>query len=310
MSYILFGPIIPLTVKKNLSIPSHLLRILSLFLPLLFAQTTPAAELDLAPPVLAVPYGENAAAGAYASVNGIKLYYEIYGAGQPMLQIHGNGLSISSMGHQIAFFSPHYKVIVADSRGHGRSEIGAGRLTYEQMAEDLNALLEKLNTKPVYVLGWSDGGIIGLLLAIRHPDKVGKLAIMGANLNPEGAYDWGFNWAVKEDKRVAALIAKGDTSQPWPLLRQHLDLLAKQPHIPIADLAKVMAPTLVMAGDKDVIRDDHTLQIFHGIRQAHLAIFPGATHMIPWQNHELFDQTVERFFSQAFTRPDTKDLFK
>src|SRR5437870_13775656 len=92
------GPIIPLTVKKNLSIPSHLLRILNLFLPLLFAQTTPAAELDLAPPVLAVPYGENAAAGAYASVNGIKLYYEIYCAGQPMLQIHGNVLSISSMG--------------------------------------------------------------------------------------------------------------------------------------------------------------------------------------------------------------------
>jgi len=214
------------------------------------------------------------------------------------------------MGHQIAFFSPHYKVIVADSRGHGKSEIGAGRLTYEQMAEDLNALLEKINTKPVYVLGWSDGGIIGLLLAIRHPDKVGKLAIMGANLNPEGAYDWAFNWAVKEDKRVAALITKGDTSQPWPLVRQHLDLLAKQPHIPIADLAKVQAPTLVMAGDKDVIRDDHTLQIFHGIRQAHLAIFPGATHMIPWQNHELFNHSVERFFDQPFTRPDTRDFFK
>ena len=304
------GPIIPLTVKKNLSIPSHLLRIISLLVPLLLAQTTPAAELDLAPPVLAVPYGENAAAGVYASVNGIKLYYEIYGAGQPMLQIHGNGLSISSMGHQIAFFSPHYKVIVADSRGHGRSEIGAGRLTYEQMAEDLNALLEKLKTKPVYVLGWSDGGIIGLLLAIRHPDKVGKLAIMGANLNPEGAYDWAFNWAVKEDKRVAALITKGDTSQPWPLVRQHLDLLAKQPHIPIADLAKVMAPTLVMAGDKDVIRDDHTLQIFHGIPKAHLAIFPRATHMIPWEKHELFNRTVKRFFNRPFTRPDTRDLFK
>jgi pimeloyl-ACP methyl ester carboxylesterase len=297
-------------VKKRISIAGHSLRILNLVLPLLLANATQAAELELGPPVLALPYGANAAAGAYASVHGIKLYYETYGAGQPMLQIHGNGLSISSMGHQIAFFSPHYRVIVADSRGHGKSEIGAGRLTYEQMAEDLNALLEKLKTKPVYVLGWSDGGIIGLLLAIRHPDKVGKLAIMGANLNPAGAYDWAFNWVVKEDKRAAAMIAKGDTSQPWPLIREHLDLLGKQPHIPVADLAKVQAPALVMAGDKDVIRDDHTLQIFHGIPRAHLAIFPGATHMIPWQNHELFDQTVDRFFSQSFTRPDTKDLFK
>ncbi len=163
-------------MKKNISIVGHWLRILSLFFPLLLTQTAPAAELDLAPPVLAVPYGDNAAAGAYASIHGIKLYYETYGTGQPMLQIHGNGLSISSMGHQIAFFSPHCKVIVADSRGHGKSEIGADRLTYEQMAEDLNALLEKLKTKPVNVLGWSDGGIIGLLLTIRHPDKVGKLA--------------------------------------------------------------------------------------------------------------------------------------
>src|SRR6266446_6701747 len=230
-------------MKKNISIAGHPLRIPGPLLALLLAAATPAAELELAPPVLDVPYGNNVAAGAHVTVNGIKLYYEIYGTGQPMLQIHGNDLSISSMGYQIAFFSLHYKVIIADSRGHGKTELGPDRLTYEQMAEDLNALLEKLKTKPVYVLGWSDGGI------------------MGANLNPEGAYDWAFDWAVKEDKRVAALIAKGDTSQPWPLVRQHLDLLAKQPHIPIADLAKVQAPTLVMAGDKDVIRDDHTLQI-------------------------------------------------
>ena len=304
------GLIIPPTVKTKMSATGHPLCILGLLLPLLLTDATSAAELDLAPPVLDVPYGDNAAAGAYASVNGIELYYETYGTGQPMLQIHGNDLSISSMGYQIAFFAPHYKVIAADSRGHGKSELGSDRLTYEQMAEDLNALLENLKMRPAYVLGWSDGGIIGLLLAIRHPDKVGKLAVMGANLNPEGAYDWAYNWVVREDKRAIAMIAKGDTSQPWSVMRQHLDLLGKQPHIPVADLAKVQAPTLVMAGDRDVIRDDHTLQIFHGIPKAHLAIFPGATHMIPWEKHELFNRTVKRFFNRPFTRPDTRDLFK
>lgn len=289
---------------------AHSISILGLLLPLVLPFATAAAELEPGPPVFDVPYGSNVAAGAYASVNGIKLYYESYGSGQPMLQIHGNGQSISGLNHQIVFFSPRYKIIVADSRGHGKSEMGTGRLTYEQMADDLNALLEKLNAKPVYVLGWSDGGIIGLLLAIRHPDKVGKLAIMGANLNPEGAHDWAVKWAVQEDQRAAGMIAKGDTSQPWPVMRQHFDLLLKQPHIPVADLGKVKAPTLVMAGDKDVIRDDHTLQIFHGIPQAHLAIFPGATHLIPMEDHELFNRTVERFFNRPFTRPDTKDLFK
>ena len=297
-------------MKKQIPITAHSIRILGLLLPLVLTDATSAADLNLAPSSLAVPYGKNAAAGARADINGIKMYYETYGRGQAMLQIHGNGQSISAMGHQIAFFSLHYKVIAADSRSHGKSEMGAARLTYEQMAEDLNALLEKLSAKPVYVLGWSDGGIIGLLLAIRHPDRVGRLAIMGANLNPEGAYDWGIKWAVQEDKRAAAMLAKGDTSQPWSVMRQHLDLLVKQPHIPVGDLAKVKAPTLVMAGDKDVIRDDHTLQIFHGIPQAHLAIFPGATHMIPSEDHELFNRTVERFFNRPFTRPDTKDLFK
>ena len=79
-----------------------------------------------------------------------------------MLQIHGNGESIASMGHQIQYFSNRYRVIAADSRGHGKSEMGSGRLTYEQMADDLNALLEKRGLKSVYVLGWSDGGILGL----------------------------------------------------------------------------------------------------------------------------------------------------
>jgi len=269
-----------------------------------------SAELELGPPKLKIPYGNNAVAGTNITVNGIKLYFETYGNGQPMLQIHGNGDDISAMGYQIEFFATHYKVIVTDSRGHGKSELGKGRLTYEQMAEDMNSLLEILNLKDVYVLGWSDGGIIGLLLAIHHPDKVSKLAIMGANLNPEGAYDWAFAPAIQRDKFAASMISRGDTSQPWSVIRQHLDLVLNQPHIPVADLAKVKAPTLVMAGDKDVIRDDHTLLIFHGLPQAQLAIFPGATHLIPWQNHELFNLTVERFFVQPFTRPDTKDYFR
>ena len=113
----------------NARVRSILFLLLSLWLP--FA--TAAAELN-------VPYGSNVAAGTYASVNGIKLYYESYGSGQPMLQIHFNGGSISTLKHQIAYFSPHYKVIVADSRGHGKSEMGAGRLTLEQIADDLNAL--------------------------------------------------------------------------------------------------------------------------------------------------------------------------
>ena len=267
-----------------------------------------AQDLQLAPPKYGTPYGNNRGAGVIEDVNGIKLYVETYGKGPAMLQIHGNGESIASMGHQIRFFSDRYRVIAADSRGHGKSEMGSGRLTYEQMAEDLNGLLERRGLKSVYVLGWSDGGILGLLLAIHHPDKVSRLAVMGANLNPAGAYDWANDLVAAKDKQIARMIEKGDTSQPWARLKQYFDLLGKQPNISLAQLKTIMAPTLVMAGDRDVISDVHTLEIFHALPNAHLTIFPGATHMIPWQNPELFNRTVETFFTRPFTKPDTRDI--
>jgi len=255
-------------------------------------------------------YGENDSAGHSVELDGISLYYETYGKGAPLLLLHGNGGDISSMGDQLDFFSNHYQVIAPDSRGHGKSEMGPGRLTYRQMAEDMNALLDKLGLKKVDVLGWSDGGIVGLLLAINHPDKVDKLAIMGANIEPGGLYDWESSSIKKQLEEVDAQIANGDTSEPWDVYHQQLSLMVSQPHIPLEKLKGITSPTLVMAADKDVVRDDHTQSIFNALPNAHLCIFPGATHMIPMEDPELFNQTVERFFSKPFTRPDTKTLIE
>lgn len=282
------------------------LRLLAALLCLSAAARLPA---QLVPPKLAVPYGHNDAAGAFAEVNGIKLYYETYGQGAPLLMIHGNGGDISHMGYQTAHFSKQYRVIVTDSRSHGRSGAGTGRLTYEQMAEDLNALLDHLKLKSVYVLGWSDGGILSLLLAIHHPDKVAKMAIMGANLFPEGAYPWALAAVAADVKRTQAMIAKGDKTQPWAHNLELLDLLGQQPHISTAEVETIAAPTLVMAGDKDVITLEHTTLIFEHLKQAHLAIFPGSTHMVAWDDPELLNRTVEKFFATPFTRPETRAQF-
>ncbi|WP_339863578.1 alpha/beta hydrolase [Paremcibacter congregatus] len=131
-----------------------------------------------------ISYGQNAASGHYADINGIKFYYETYGDGAPLILIHGNGGSIASLAAQIAFFSRTYKVIVADSRGHGKSGLGDQPLTYRQMMEDWNVLLDLLNIQQAPIFGWSDGGILGLLLAINHPDKVAKLALWGRISGP------------------------------------------------------------------------------------------------------------------------------
>src|SRR5437868_9950545 len=131
------------------------------------------------------PYGHNQAAGKYYDIRGFKMYCEVYGEGQPLLIIHGNGGSINNFIYQIPYFSKKYKVIVADSRAQGRSIDKGDSLTYEMMADDYAALLEAMKIDSAYVIGWSDGGINGLLLSIRHPEKVKKLAVTGANLWPD-----------------------------------------------------------------------------------------------------------------------------
>ncbi len=301
MSQIRFRP-------HNVGVP-HILRAplivwLFLYVVCAAAQQPPAAKPD-------INYGQNAAAGTYISINGIKMYVETYGSGsQPLLVIHGNGGSIADMKNQITYFSARYQVIGADSRGQGKSEMGKGRLTFEQMAEDLNALLEQRSLKSVFVLGWSDGGIIGLLLAIHHPDKVSKLAILGANLVPAGLYDWVREWIRGMDHEADSMIAKRDKSQPWEVTKQLCNLMGKQPNIPLTDLRKIMSPTLVMAGDKDAIRTEHTVQIFENLPHAHLCIFPGSTHFILQENPTLFNATVSNFFEKPYLRPDTKDVLK
>ncbi len=261
--------------------------------------------------ISSVPYGTNTAIGKYAKVNNIKMYYETYGKGEPIVLIHGNGGSIAQMKYQIDFFEKHYKVIVADSRGHGKSDLGNKPLTYLQMAKDWASLLSTLKIDSALVLGWSDGGIIGLLLAIHHQNKVKKLAVMGANLQPDSTavYKWAIDWVKGESNLINNMIAKNDSSQNWNLLRQYFNLLENQPNILLEDLHKINAPVLVLAGDKDVIREEHTIVIYQNIPKAQLCIFPGATHMIPETNPELFNTTVYKFFSTPFSRPDTKDYF-
>jgi len=259
-----------------------------------------------------IDYGTNPRAGNNFVFNGARFYYETYGEGAPLLLIHGNGESIGSFKGQIGDFSRHHRVIAMDSRGQGKSELGSTRLTYEQMAEDTNALLDHLGLRQVKVLGWSDGGIIGLLLTIHHPEKVSMLALMGANLQPDGAYPWAVDGIARLRDRVTARLSDHknpkELQQQLQLQLQLLDLLGNQPHIPLTDLATITIPTLVMAADRDVIRDEHTLSMFHALPKSQLAIFPGATHMIPEQEPARFNSTVLKFFDQSFTMPDSKDL--
>jgi len=257
-----------------------------------------------------VKYGSNPAAASTFMHDGIKLYYEVYGAGEPLLLIHGNGESIGSFGAQIDYFRKRYKVIAMDSRDQGRSADSPDKITYEKMTDDQAALLEHLHAGPAYVLGWSDGGIEALLLGIRHPEKVKKIAAMAANLDPstDAVYPEVWAWARSE---IASIPAAEKDTPAGKREAKVVSMMFDEPNINPAALEAITAPTLVLASDHDVIRDEHTLVIYHHIPNSQLCIFPNATHMIPYDDPMRFNTTVERFFSTPFVKKDrVQDVVK
>ena len=250
-------------------------------------------------------YGNNPKAGKYLATRGIKIYYETYGKGEPLLLIHGNGGSIKDFKYQIGFFSKHYKVIVADNRAQGKTIDSSATLNYETMADDLNALLDYLKIKSANVIGWSDGGIDGLLLAIHHPDKVKKLVATGANLVPDDAVLDPAGVAFVADSRKALMVAKQDAATKNTL--KLINMMALEPHISFADLQTISCPVLVVGGDADVIKPSHTVQIFEGIKQANLWILPSSGHATLQRYKEEFNAKVLNFFQKPFKKAKWDD---
>jgi pimeloyl-ACP methyl ester carboxylesterase len=160
----------------------------------------------------------------------------------------------------------------------------------------------------VYVLGWSDGGIEALLLGIRHPAKVKKIAAMAANLDPQGVYPEISDWARNE---LNSMPPEAKQTPDGKREVKVIQMILTEPHIDPKGLAAITAPTLILAADHDMIRDDHTLVIYHHLPNSQLCIFPNSTHMIPYDDPTLFNATVERFFRVPFVAKDRlKDALK
>lgn len=249
-----------------------------------------------------IEYGNNLAAGKYYDVRGIKMYCEQYGKGQPLLIIPPHGGSIKNFINQIPYFSSKYRVIIADSRAQGNSKDNLNdSLSYEMMADDFAALLTTLKIDSAYVIGWSDGGINGLLLAMRHPEKVKKLAITGAHLWPDTTAIYP-EFANLFQARYNGLLKKTQMNAKQKKQWKFWRLLFEQPHIPLNDLHTIQAPVLVISGDHDVIREEHTMLIYKNIPKSYLWIIPNAGHSTPVNHSESFNKTVDAFFKTRFRK--------
>lgn len=251
--------------------------------------------------------GSNTKAGRYVKIRGLNMYYESYGTGEPLLMIHGNGGSISNFMYQVPYFAKSYKVIVADSRAQGKSVDRGDSLSYEMMADDFNSLLDTLHLDSCYVIGWGDGGTNGLLLAIRHPDKVKKLAVTGANLSPDTtAVDPSvYEWAMKYSESLGRVTQTPEIKNT----RKVVHLLSYEPHITVDQLKTIRCPTLVIAGDHDVILTKHTLLIAASIPRSYLWIIPGAGRSTPIDHKEEFNEVVDHFFKTPYKKIEGLDRF-
>jgi pimeloyl-ACP methyl ester carboxylesterase len=246
-----------------------------------------------------IHYGNNPQAGKYYRIRGISMYVEVYGAGRPLLLLHGNGGSINAFAGNIPYFAKKYRVIAVDSRSQGKTRDAGDSLSFEMMADDFAALLDTMHIDSAYVIGWSDGGIDALLLAMRHPEKVIRLVSTGANLVPDSTAFIPSLWesekkefAASKDKKFITAAEKNN----WKMFM--LDWL--QPNIPMTALRQVKCPALIVCGDHDLITIEHTTAIYKNIPRAYLWVVPNSGHATLKEHRDEFDEQVDLFFIKPF----------
>ncbi len=231
-----------------------------------------------------------------AEVNGVSIYYETYGSGAPVLVLHGAGAFLETMHYFITALAPTHTVIAVDSRGQGRSTDSADPITYAAMGDDMIKLMDSLHIARADVVGWSDGGIIGLDMAMKHPDRVRRLVAIGANYDVNGldprVFTSGFLEQEAQDVKPFYDAVAPDPKH-FPTLMQKIEhMLKTQPHYTLAELGRIRARTLIVAGEHDMILRKHTDAMAHAIPGAKEIIVPGASHAGPLEQPDTYNRIV------------------
>ena len=254
----------------------------------------------------ATPTLPSAAQSGLAPVNGIKIWYASFGRGEPVLLIHGGLANSNYWGHQVRALQKHYRVVVMDSRGHGRSSRNEQPYGYDLMASDVLALMDHLGIKRAAIVGWSDGAIIGLDIAMHHPERVSRLFAFAANSDPSGVAD-----IAKSDVFNAYIERAGEEYKrlsPTPteyksFVEQITKMWETQPNWTEADLAAIKVPTWIVDADHDeAIKRENTEFMAAHIPGAGLLIQPNVSHFSFMQDPEQFTNDVLHFLEHVPAR--------
>lgn len=228
--------------------------------------------------------------------SGANIFYSEYFPADPqaptLILLHGNGENHTYFVKQIPAFSPHFRLVLMDTRGQGQSTGGDGELNFSVFAADLLALMDHLQIAKAHLLGFSDGGNLALTFALAHPERVQSLILNGANLNPGG---------VKLSTQLPIVLGYGCCRLLSPFSRKArqngavLGLMVNHPHIPPQALAALTMPALVIVGERDMIRDRHSQLIARSLPNAQFVRIPGGDHFCAAKCPEVFNHAVLSF---------------
>ena len=273
------------------------------FAALAFAAPTLAAAADRWMEIPEPPAMPAAAESGYAPVNGIEMYYAVYGSGDPVLLIHGGLGHADIWANQVIDLMKDHKVIVADSRGHGRSTRNADAFGYDRMASDYIALLDHLGVDKTALVGWSDGGIIGLDIAMKYPERLTKLFAHAANstvdgLTPTVGSDPVFGQYI--EKMGAEYQRLSPTPDQYDAFLEQIGAMwMSEPAWTTEQLAAITVPTAIVLGDHDeAITREHTEYLAQTIPNAKLVILPEVSHFAMLQDPAGYTKAIRDFIDE------------
>ena len=247
----------------------------------------------------ATPAVPAAVESGYAPVNGVKIWYAVFGQGEPLILLHGGLGNSDYWGNQVPELAKHYKVIVMDSRGHGRSTRNEEPYGYDLMASDVVGLLDYLKIDKAALVGWSDGAILGLAIAMHHPERLSKLFAFAANSDTDGVADVSasavFNAYIERASAEYEKLSATPT-EFGSFVDQISQMWATQPHWTADDLKTITVPTWIVDGDRDeAIKRENTEFMAANVPDAGLLILPNVSHFAFLQDPKQFTDAVLHF---------------
>jgi pimeloyl-ACP methyl ester carboxylesterase len=235
----------------------------------------------------------------------VKQDYVVDGAGPALVLLHGGFSNRDDFGAQLAELTARYRVWRPDRRGHGATPDAPGPITYDNMANDTIEFLEQVVGEPAHLIGYSDGAMVGLLAALRRPELVRKLVLMGLYVNRDGEADWFGRWTRATTPETVPEYMRTSYGERSPDGPEHFDEVAEkilhlwrtEPTLPLDALRRLSVATLVLSGDDDVVTLEHAVAMARAIPDAQLAVVPGASHAVPYERPALVAQLFVDFLA-------------